>query len=261
MRKWIYVFSLLLLGATAYAQDEPDTEKKKKEKKGIVYDKEFSVDFRLHTNGFALAGNYGIIQTYYKTRLFQVEFAEMRHPREARQRRDFATLPGTPSPKSFVYGKQNNFYAMHLGYGGKRYFSEKAKRRGVAVGMSYLFGPSIGFIKPYYLELAVLKDGGPMVDVVEQRYSEENAALFLDEFSIVGGAGFIYGLGEMKFNAGGFGKVGLHFDWGAYDQFIKALDIGFMVDVYYKKVPIMITEDNSFLFMNAYIAIEFGKRW
>ncbi|MEM9821131.1 MAG: hypothetical protein AAF985_08670, partial [Bacteroidota bacterium] len=35
---------------------------------GIVYDKEFTFDIRLHTHGLALGVNIGRLKTFYKTR-------------------------------------------------------------------------------------------------------------------------------------------------------------------------------------------------
>ena len=261
--KNIILVLVIILSATTFTQAQKINKERKKfrEDKGVTYEKEFGVDIRPHTNGFAIAGNYGIIKTYYKTQVFQFEITELRHPREVRQSFDFFNTPLGNTSRSFVFGKQNSFYALHLGYGGKRYFSEKANRKGVAIGMTYSIGPSLGITKPYYLQLRRFEQNPIDYSVVNEKYSPENASEFLNINSIFGGAGFSYGLDELSVMPGGHAKIGLHLDWGAFDEFIKAIEAGITVDVYPKKIALMVTEDNPSIFLNFYIAVQLGKRW
>jgi len=113
----------------------------------------------------------------------------------------------------------------------------------------------LGVTKPYYLDLKVL-DG-----VVSQSYSEENRSCFLNPACVRGSTGFLSGFGELGIVPGGFAKAGLNFDWGAYNHFVKALEMGVMVDVYTEAAPIMLTEDNKAIFPTLYIALQLGKRW
>ena len=39
------------------------------------------------------------------------------------------------------------------------------------------------------------------------------------------------------------------------------LEVGIKADIYYKKVPIMVSDDNKFFFLAAYVSFQFGKRW
>ena len=229
--------------------------------KGIVYNKEFTVDFRLHTNGFALAANIGKIKTYYKTRYYHFEIGELRHYKEYRQSFDYPSFSGGRTSRSFVFGKQNSLYVARVGLGTKRYFSEKARKKGLAVGMSYQFGPSLGIVKPYYLELQRTIDGGTNSFLSTEKYSEENAGLFLDINNIYGSSSFAHGLKELSVLPGGHAKLSIHFDWGAFDEFVKALEAGIMADVYFKKVPLMVSEENRPFFINLFIALQLGKRW
>ncbi len=235
--------------------------------KGIVYDKEFSVDVRLHTNGLAFAANFGKIKTFYKTRYYHFEIGELRHPKQERQNRDWAGGNNSKSSKSFFLGKKNNFYVVRAGIGVKKYFSEKARERGLAIGMSYAAGPSLGLIKPYYLEIIRPTDEPLYPEVVSEKYSSENAGEFLDFYSIYGASGFTKGLSEIRPLPGLHGKLGVHFDWGAFDEYVKAIDVGVMVDVYLKKVPLMVENDaitnteNHPFFINLYLTLQLGKRW
>jgi hypothetical protein len=229
------------------------------ENKGVIYNKELAFDFRMHTNGFALSTNIGHIKTYYLTKYFHFEIGEIRHPKQQRFSKDYPSNGRTS--RSFIYGKQNNFIVLRAGRGGKRYFSEKAKRKGIAVGINYEAGLSLGFVKPYYLELIRRFDGEPYI--VSEKYSEENATTFLSIEDIYGSSGFFKGINEVSVVPGIQGKFGVHFAWGAFDEFVKAFEAGIMVDAFFKKIPIMVDvqyAENRPFFINLYISLQFGKR-
>lgn len=235
---------------------------------GIIYSKETSVDLKiLQTNGWALGMNFGTLRTFYKTRFYNVEFGEIKNPREYRQSFDYFqgnTFSDVSRP--FIFGKQNKFFVLRAGIGEKLLLSEKARRKGLAVGVSYEAGPSLGILKPYYLEFLVrVPDSGRVIKLSE-KYTVENESRFLDITSIYGGAGFSKGLSEISVVPGGHLKGALHFDWGAFDAVVKALEAGFVVDFYFKTVPIMVDSPNlenvknSPVFVNVYINLQLGKR-
>jgi len=229
--------------------------------KGIIYLKELAFDFRANTvRGFSMAVNFGKIVSYHRTTYFHVELGSLRHPKEYKQNDQFSRRFG--GQRSFIYGKQNAFFALRGGWGQKHYLSEKAARKGVAVGFTYEVGPSIGITKPYYLELIKAIDSPP----VEEKYSSENHEFFTDINRIQGAASFGKGLTEIGIIPGGQFKAGLHFDWGAFDEYVKAMDVGIMGDFYFKKVPILVEDSfegarNQPFFINLYVSMQLGKRW
>ncbi len=224
---------------------------------GVVYDEEFAMNLYLHTKGYGFGVIFGDIKTYYKTTYYHLDFGMVKHPKEHRPDNQINQFNVLSRP--YVFGKKNSFFALRLGKGVKRYLSEKAKHKGVAVGYSYQLGPSIGMLKPYYLDLRAESSGGPpQIEVV--KYSEANHDRFLDPDFIDGYAGFWKGLGETNFIFGGHLKGGAHFAWGAYDKYVKALEIGVMLDFYFQKVGILAIEDNSPVFANLYLNLQFGKR-
>ncbi len=272
MAQKIYLFLLLMLvgGFPLAAQEIYDTEQNiYDETKGIVFNREFTVDMKLHTNGFALGVNFARLKTYYLTRFFNVEIGEIKHPKEFRQSFDFQTPAASRVSRAFIFGKQNSFLVLRAGVGEKRYLSEKAKRKGLAVGLSYEAGPSLGLLKPYYLELVRSSESGPFDDftIRSEKFSDENASTFLDISRIYGSSGFSKGLGELSAIPGIHGKFAVHFDWGAFDEFVKAIEAGIMVDAYLKNVPIMAestlvqTPENKPFFVNLYVNLQLGKRW
>jgi hypothetical protein len=230
--------------------------------KGVVYKKELAFDVRLHTNGFAFAVNFGELKTYYKTNYYHLEFGWIKDPRERKQNKN-SRITIFNNSTSFIYGKQNSFMVLRAGLGTKRYLSEKAKRKGVAIGISYEVGPSIGLLKPYYLVLERTGDDPTSIFNSVEKYSEENADVFLNYNKIVGSGGFFTGYAEISLVHGLKGKFGVHFSLGAFDRIVKALEAGIMFEAYTKKIPIMIetqTTKNSPYFVNLYVNLQFGKR-
>lgn len=236
-------------------------------RKGIIYDKEVSVDFRVHTNGMSLGMNFGQIKTYYRTRYFHIDFGELRNSRETRQNKNIQAGGPNGSFRSFVYGKQNNFYALRGGLGEKLYLSEKGRRKGLAVGISYEAGPTLGLLKPYYLILRnVSENPSPFTTFRSEKFTSANEARFLDINSIFGADSFTRGFGELGVVPGAHAKFAMHFDWGAFDEFVKAFEVGLMADFFFRSVPIMVESDlikdsgNTPVFINLFLNLQLGKR-
>lgn len=264
----IYSF-LLFTTALAAQQTIEGGQNYYNDQKGIIYNKEFTVDLKLHTHGYALGINIGKLKTYYLTQYYHFEFGEIKHPKEYRQSFDFQVPSSNRVSRAFIFGKQNNLFVLRGGFGEKRYFSEKAKRRGLAIGISYEGGASLGLLKPYYLDLIYPRnDIEPPYVIRSERLTEENREdYFLNIRNIFGASGFSKGLSEISAIPGGHAKIAAHFDWGAYDEFVKAIEVGAMVDFFFQKVPIMVESpevpnvENRPFFVNLYITLQLGKRW
>ena len=226
---------------------------------GVVYNYETAFNLKITTNrGYAPGMEWGRLRTYYKTTYYYLNAGELKHPKEQRQSADPSV---SRSFRAYVYGKQHNAMIVRGGWGVKRYYTEKAKYKGVAVGMSYGIGPSLSLLKPYYLALRRPSPDNPGNSRVRhERYTEENADIFLDNTRILGASPFTKGLGEISFVPGGSASVALHLDWGAFDELVKALEIGAILDVFPKKLPILVSEENDRFFLNFFINFQFGKR-
>ncbi len=230
--------------------------------KGVVYNTEQTVDLRLHANGWAVAYNTGRIVSYDKTKYYHFEIGKHKDRREKLQSRPY-NLNLVRGTGSFTYGKINSFYSARAGLGRKKYLSEKAKRKGIAVAYNYEIGPALGLLKPYYIEVYVDNDDFSGVSTELIKYTEEDAERFLDLGSISNEAGFAEGLLESRIIPGIQGKIGAHFDAGAYDEYVKAIEIGAMLEVYTQAIPLMAPtpkHSNRPFFFNLYVNLHFGKR-
>jgi hypothetical protein len=252
---------LMIFGCGVQAQKTIQPKGLEYEYKGIVYNTERSYDLTLHTNGFAVAANFGKLKTYYKTFYYHLGLGYITHQLEDRQNKN-ANWDGLGTSKSFKFGKQNYLYLIRGGVGNKRYKSEKAKRRGVAVGWSYEVGPVIGVLRPVKnIYLVDLNETGIKVPV-EVTY-DDDPELFLDYPRLFGRSTDLSTLLESTIRPGIQAKAGAHFALGAYDQYVRAVEIGLMVDYFGVKMPLIVENEqhsNLPIFINIYATVQLGTR-
>jgi len=232
--------------------------------KGIIYRKEETGVFGVHTNGMNFAYQSGKIKTYYKTSYYNIEVGYLRDPREYSQNRNIPVSFGKVS-RSFRFGKQNSVFTIRAGKGTKRLISDKARRRGVALGYNMEAGPVIAILKPYYLELIYdyIQDGQVYSQLREERYTTDNASKFLDYNAVFGGGSFNRGWNQISIMPGAQAKFGFFVSPGAFEGFAKSVEIGIMGDLFIRKLPIMVETpqvSNTAFFLNVYAAVELGRR-
>jgi len=234
---------------------------------GFVYDKEVTFNFGLSTpRNFHLGIKVARIEAYNKTKFWTLDFGDIRHSRELRSNYERIIIATNRVSRPFIYGKQNQLYALRLGFGTRTYLSEKAKQRGVAVGYSWELGPTLGILKPYYLEIETSEqlNSGTVRDV---RFSPETEDLFLDRFRIFGASAWSRGLEDLSLAPGIHARASLHLGFGAFDEVAKSLEVGVQGDFFFTNVPIMVESDltpgvtNSNLFLSLFMQMQIGKRW
>jgi len=264
MKFYFLIFFIVLSGFTLSGQKSFQPKQVDFDWKGIIYRNENTGRITLHTNGFSLAYNSGRVKTYYLTNYYHAEIGYLSDSREQRQSRNLPQSFNKIS-QSFRYGKQNQAFVLRAGKGTKKLLTDKAKRKGVAIGINYEAGPAIALLKPVYLELMynLEQDNRFFNELRVEKYSEDNAEKFLDYNSIFGGGPASKGWTELSIVPGLQGKLALFFSLGAYEEFAKSIEIGIMGDLFIKKIPIMVETQaisNKPYFLNFYATVEFGKR-
>lgn len=224
---------------------------------GILYNKEKVLDVRLLTHGWAVDVYLGTLKTYYKTQYYRFGIGNLTHPKEKRTPTEYVATGFSTGTRHYRYGKQNYVFDLHGGWGMKHYYTEKAKRKGVSLAMNYSGGIIAGLLIPYYLDVSDPQKKGNSSLV---RYSDITAPLFLNRQYIRGKGGVFEGLKDMSVVPGAYAQVGVHLDWGAFDALLHAVEVGVQLQVFPKKMPIMIIEDNRPYFLNLYLSLQFGKR-
>lgn len=234
---------------------------------GVVFNEEISTDLVWHTNGYAFNMNFANIINYSLANYYFIGFGQLKHPKEYRQNFEFAPATTGRLTKAFVFGKDNTLFALRGGMGQKRYLSEKEKQKGAAIGLNYSGGVTLGLLKPYHLDLMYFKENtyGEVI-IKSEVYNETNADLFLSTDRVYGSSSFLKGIGQTKVVPGINAQAGIHMAWGAFEDFIKALEVGIMIDYFFGNVPIMVEDprlefpENKNYFINLYVNLELGKR-
>lgn len=261
MKKKLCIFFVLLSNTFLWAQESIAQNKglrKPNVANEIVYSKAWEVGFHLRTDGWQLGADIAKSRNYFKSNFYSIDIGEYKHPKQVRQSKDpySGGFINTSGLKPFIYGKQNSLYTIHGYIGQKFLLAEKAKRHGVMLNYYYQGGLAIGVLKPYVLQIWTDPREDIFVDVAYDKNTENK---FLDPNYIRGSAGFGKGW-KLKIRPGLSVKTGLQFDWSNQDNFIKALDFGLSADFYFAKMPMMVTEENKVIFINAFVGFSLGKK-
>lgn len=211
---------------------------------------ESSFGIGAHTNGYQLTYRSGKYITATKKQMFEIELANIKHPREIR-----SIDPRDEDVRGFVFGKLNAFYALRPSIGVHKILFPKQSLRGVSIAYVSHIGPSIGMAKPVYLNI-VISEPFRSIQLGVQKFDPE----LHNESNIYGRASFFNGVDEIKFFPGVFAKLGLHFDYGEDRETVRSIEVGITVDGYFKRIPILAYTQNKLIYPNFYFAFFFGNK-
>ena len=232
----------------ASAQDEIviDTSK------NIILLREASGGIMLHTQGWGLRFSKGYNKTEFRKRMLVIEFLEMQSPKQIRTINPYFT-----NSKSYVYGKLNAVYMLRGTYGIHRLLNRKPYWGGVELRFLYMGGVTLGFTKPIYLYILEPSPQFYEYTIVEEKYDPNRH--YVD--NIYGRASFTKGFDEIGFYPGFHTKIGLDFDFGVYRSKVKSLEVGAIIDVFPRAIPIMAFNDPDYYFLTFFFSFNFGKRY
>ncbi len=253
MKYRVLLVSLILVSFTFNNNLQAQTLDKGQVEDEVIYDGEWTGGFFLSTAGWGLDYTRLKVKNNKKKTLWQISFQELRGKTEKR-------TPGQPSPngtyKGYFYGKQNKFFTLDFLLGRQHKLTSHGRRKGVELAYNYKVGATLGVAKPYYMQMYVEELGGE----VAVKYDGENDDVFFAS-PIIAGSGFSKGLDELKLFPGGIAKASFIVDFSSRREFLKTVEIGGQLQVFYKRVPIMVLEDDSFIHPNLFLKIMFGKKY
>jgi hypothetical protein len=217
----------------------------------LIYSKHNIFGIQLRTTGIGAFYELGKMKTNTTTNLYRIDISEIKHPKEDKSN-NFTT--GGFLGNSYIYGKVNNFYQVALSFGQQRIIGQKGNKNGVAVSWVYNGGLIAGLLKPYYIEVRDPVDGNKLI-----KYTPKDSALFLSN-NIIGAGGIGKGWKEVKVKPGVFARTALRFDYGRFNEMVSGLEVGLSAEFYASKIPIMALQKDRQLFIQAHVAILFGRR-
>ncbi len=241
MNKLNFLFPLffLLLSLPVLAQRE-DTG-------NYEYDREYLFGVNKNTNGGMIGGfalKVGTRLDDSQFAFFGLELANVKHPKEVR----YTTVTGN----NYIFGKSNYLYAIRPHYGREIILFKKAPNQGVQVSALGAVGPSIGLVAPYFIEYALNR-----VETVVEQY---DPAVHQSRFNILGTGRLLEGVGQSELAIGGMAKAALYFEFGVLKSNATGLEVGYQVEGFQKKIPLILREQNRQFFQSAYFTLFFGFR-
>lgn len=244
--KTILFLSAIFIGGCLFAQSESNIDG------SILRKKERSFFLEFHSSGWGGGYRNGNFVTGYRKRMLEFEFATMKHPKEVK-----SVHPFYDNAKSFVYGKLNNLYLFRGGAGSQKVISSKPYWGGVEIRYFYYVGANVGITKPVYLY--IINEGYTPYDIIlsTERYDPDKH--FISD--IYGRGPFGKGFDKLGLHPGGYGKLGFNFEYGAFDETLRSLEVGATLDAFVKSIPVMANNPKSNFLINFYVSFHFGKRF
>lgn len=222
----------------------------KQEEEGVSYFKShWAQGLKLVNDGVGGWLEYAMIKQPRKSILFQLDVAERKHVKEEKLQNEFQ--PTAP----VIFGKVNYFYPVKLGAQKQWVVGNKGNRNGVSISANVGGGISLGFLRPYLIEV---DKGNGITEFVG--YNSPDSVYFVNLSSIVGGPDMSKGWNKMKIKPGLYIKSAARFDYGRYNEMISAVEVGGFAEWYTSTIQQLIDIKQKQLFLGAYVSLVFGKR-
>lgn len=228
-----------------------------------VYDNEMTGGIMLHTRGFGINLRRMRFRDGYSKWGWEIDAVSIRHPKEVKLQSQLYFN----SSRSFVYGKLNGLYSIRFGYGRDKILVDKTDKGSISISWITMGGPSFGFLKPVFLEVA---DEDPLAGPDVRRTERYNPEVH-DYTDIYGQAPFFTGIEKSSLRLGVYFKTGFSFDFNLSDKKVTTIEVGGIADYFPSyglysddKVPIMYetgTVENYNLWLQFYITFNFGGKW
>ena len=257
MRRIIVFLGVINCFSAIYAQGEIDLQAK------VFYRNEWSVAAMFNSNGFGANYRYGQRIDAANKRLFEVDFAYMKDPKEQKS----LSVTGA----KYVDGKKNLAFNFRFGYGKQHEIFRKHDVGGIAVRYFYNFGPSVVLLKPIYYDVGdviSLPSGAAYWDPFPPA-KKYDSGWYGQNIRIGSRASFFKGFDELKPIPGAFAKLGVNFEFGKEDRVIHALEAGLIAEGFIKKVEIMDYTNpdinlkkyaqNQQFFLTLFVSYRFGR--
>jgi hypothetical protein len=115
-------------------------------------------------------------------------------------------------PLSYKFGKIYNNYQIKVGYLGRISITGKLDPNNIRI--HYFYGGAVlsSLFKPYMLKLARANSSGG-IDVTEENFKPDNAAIFLNPQYIVGAAGVTKGWSKLTYGFGAVARTGFQLEF------------------------------------------------
>jgi len=244
MRKYLILIVILwIVSLPLMAQGEIDEQKR------VMFRDESTYGGFLNSNGFGVNYRYGFWRDAKNQFILDGGLSYVKHSKETK-----TTVAYDYQSHRYVFGKENLFWELKGMAGWQKELYRKHDKTGISVRLFYSGGIAIGFYKPIYYEVYSFTAIGEAISMDLMKFDPA-----IHQSQIGGRGPFFNGFNELKVVPGLTAKTGLSFEYSQKDAIVHALEAGVSLTVYPKEIPIMATEQNSFLFFNLTVGYRFGR--
>jgi hypothetical protein len=222
------------------------------------YHSSFAVGITTNTNSGLLGGlmfRKTIVSDnnslHNQSKYLNLEIVNVKHYREG-------TSQAGGNGRNYVSGKENYLFAIRPQYGREITLFKRSPDGGVNISAILAGGPTIGLLKPYYLDISYTDAGRGKTASVPA--SANLSSLYTKGFQVFGAGSFFSGFDELSVVPGANVKLAFDIELDAFRQSNISLEVGFLAEAYTKAVPIMYAAQNRSLFTSGYITVFFGKK-
>jgi hypothetical protein len=221
------------------------------------YKDEYAGGVNLNTNAGIIGGvffRHSKFVNKKRYRVFAIELVNVKNPKEQK------TSNGNTG-NSYIYHKMNYLLPLRFQFGGKYVLFRKAEEEGVEVSAIIAGGPTLGLLKPYYIQYdytdySNVNSTGP-TDIRKEQYQPAKDSV---DARILGSGGFSSGIFHTRLRPGVNIKAGLAFELGKYGAGITGIEVGGLIELFPKKLIIIPEASNRAVFSSVYVNLYFGTR-
>lgn len=158
---------------------------------------------------------------------------------------------------TYIAFKKNAMFVIRPQLGLEWVLFRKAEEEGVQIDFIFAGGPSLGFLKPYYIEYQY----GTI-----SKFEAYDPKVHTDFNRILGAAGALTGLDQCKVVPGFHLKTGLSFEMGKFNGNVTGIEIGALVEGFTEKMIILEPFDglppiqNKQFFSSVFLTVYYGFR-
>ncbi|GAB2593799.1 hypothetical protein [Spirosoma areae] len=190
-----------------------------------------------------------------QARYLSLEVVNVKHPKEIQ-----SSINSIGS--RYIEGKENYLFVVRPQYGREVKLFQRNSDEGIAVSGILAAGPSLGIIKPYYLEVSY----GNQTRTVPA--SQVNGFATATGETVTGAGSFFQGFGQSKLTVGLNIKAALSFELSAFRSNTTGVEIGFLTEIFPSRIVIIPGTDpngsredgNRSFFTSGYISLFFGSK-
>ena len=158
--------------------------------------------------------------------------------------------------RTYVEGKLNYLINLRPSYGKHYLLLNQAQEGGTSLSGRISTGPTLGLLKPYYVDLSYTDAGKtittsvPMAEALNNTYNKS---------SINGEGSFFSGFSQSKLVPGWHVKTALEFKFETLKQNYLAVETGFILDFFSQPVEILNQTNPRSVYTTGYVTFFFGK--